>query len=108
MDELLANELAHIFFGLPPQSNFDDLGAERGQLAFVLHEGADAALLVPNEEVLVGGLGVADGGLQLLQGESGPGSWRCVSFNHLKDFNALFLILINKREKERERYSPHK
>ena len=66
MDELLANVLTYVLFRLSAQSNFDDLWAERGQLAFVLHKGADATLLVPDEEVLLGGLGVVDGGLQLL------------------------------------------
>ena len=89
MDELLANELTNVLLRLSAQCNFDDLWAERGQLAFVLHKGADAALLVPNEQVLLGGLGVANSGLQLLEGERGPGSGGCVSFNHLKRFQCV-------------------
>ena len=67
MDKLLSHELAHIRIGLPVEGHFDDFWTQWRQLPLVLHESADAALLVPDEEVFVRQSCIGDSCLELLQ-----------------------------------------
>ena len=73
INELLADVLSDVCVRLTTQSNFDNLGPERCKLRLVLHEGADAALLVPDEQVLLRFFGLADWRLKFLESERGPG-----------------------------------
>ena len=88
--ELFANEFTHIRIRLAVEGHFDDLGSDRRELSLVRHEGADAPLLVPDEEILAGLPGVVDSSVQLLEVVSWPGCPRLISFHHL---NLLLLFL---------------
>ena len=83
VNELFANKFSDISIRLTPQGHLDYLRSERGKLRLVLHEGAYAALFVPDEQVLVGLLSVADSDLKLLQGMYGPGCGWLISVDHL-------------------------
>ena len=83
VDECLADELTGISVGLLTKSRFDDARAKISELALVVHERGDAALLVPDEEVLLGHFGVVDSKLELLQGKGWPRSAWLISFDHL-------------------------
>ena len=82
VDELSAHIVANTSVSLLAQCLLDNLVGEGCKLALVLHKGANIALLVPDEDVLVGlEAGVADG-LELTKSLGGPGVMGDVSFNH--------------------------
>ena len=61
INELLADKLSDILIRLVVQGDLDDLGSHLSELTLVVHEGANAALLVPDEEVLAGLMSIIDG-----------------------------------------------
>ena len=82
VDELSAHIVANTSVSLLAQCLLDNLVGEGCKLALVLHKGANIALLVPDEDVLVGvEAGVADG-LELTKSLGGPSLMGDVSFNH--------------------------
>ena len=66
VNEGLADEVADVLSRLAAEGLLDNLGAKSGKLALVLHESADRALLVPDEEVLVGSSSIVDSRIELL------------------------------------------
>ena len=84
VDPLLSDVLSHVWVALLAEGDLDDLRSQGRKLGLVLHEGADATLLVPDEEVLAGLLGAVDGLLEPLESESWPGFDRLVSFDHFR------------------------
>ena len=84
-NEIRTNKISDFLGRLATKSLLEDLGAKRGKLTLVLHEGANVALFVPDEQVLVGSMSVADGFLELLEVVGGPRAVGNVSFDHCVD-----------------------
>ena len=86
VNELFPNVLTHLSICLPIQAHFDDFRSQRCELSLVLHEGTNASLLVPDEQVLIGFFGVDDSSHKLLEGVLRPGFYWIISFYHFLCF----------------------
>ena len=88
---MLADNFADAFISLLSKANLDDLRGECTEMALILHEGADIALLIPDEGILVGSFSFVEDLLQLLKGFRGPHS-----FDHSVFVQKIFLFIQSK------------
>ena len=97
IDELLANTLSDALVSLVSNGLLDDLWSELEALTFVVHESADAALLVPDEEVLACLVCIRDNQLEPLQGLLGPVGDGVVAFDHFVSESVLITSFIQQK-----------
>ena len=82
IDELLANVLSNALVSLVSHGLLEDVWSELEALALVVHESADTALLIPNEEVLACLMSISDNRFEPLQGLLRPVRDGVVAFDH--------------------------
>ena len=91
VNEVLADDFTDALVSLLSKADLDDLRGEWAEHTLILHEGANIALLIPDEGILVSSFSFVEDLLQLLKGFRGPHS-----FDHSVFVQKIFLFIQSK------------